>query len=58
MPDQQAGLTAPQLTLCASVPPVAALMLAEVSVQPRLIESLPQPPLLKDLFHAHSLLLN
>ena len=58
MPDQAAGSTVPQLTLCAILPPVAAQMLGDVFVQPRLIESLPQPPLLKDLFHVHSLLLN
>jgi hypothetical protein len=28
------------------------------AMQPRVLEALPLPPLLKDLFHVHSLLLN
>ena len=59
MPDGHAGSSVPQLALSAIDIPLALPMLAEMpSVQPRLLESLPLPPLLKDLFHVHSLLLN
>ncbi|HEV8292166.1 MAG TPA: hypothetical protein VGP94_09590 [Tepidisphaeraceae bacterium] len=57
MPDRQSAPVLPQLDLY-SVLPVPVVTLAEVPLQPRLLDTLPLPPLLKDLFHVHSLLLN
>jgi hypothetical protein len=58
MPDRQDGTFLPQLALCSFVPgPV--IDFADISSnQPPLLDTLPLPPLLRDLFHVHSLLLN
>jgi len=59
MPDQQAGSSIPHLAFVALAAPVTLAAPADVfATQPRLFETLPQPPLLSDLFHVHSLLLN
>ena len=59
MPDRQAGSSVPQLALSFIPTPVAILTFCDISsVQPRLLDTFPPPPLLKDLFHVHSLLLN
>jgi len=58
MPDQ-AGSSVPQLSLSSIPAPAAILAFTDISsVRPRLLETFPPPPLLKDLFHVHSLLLN
>jgi len=59
MPDRQVGSAVPQLALAAFDVPVMIAAPADIfAIQPRLLETLPQPPLLNDLFHVHSLLLN
>ena len=59
VPDRQTGSTVPQLAFVALAAPVVAAAPVDIfAMQPRALASLPQPPLLTDLFHVHSLLLN
>jgi hypothetical protein len=59
MPDRQAGSAVPQLALSFIPAPVAILTFTDISsARPQMLEAFPLPPLLKDLFHVHSLLLN
>jgi hypothetical protein len=55
MPDKHDGMSAPQSAALAIPVPVVADI---APVQPRFDQAAPLPPLLKDLFHVHSLLLN
>ena len=58
-PDRQAGSSVPQLALNAlAVPASLAAPVDILAMQPRVFEALASPPLLTDLFHVHSLLLN
>jgi hypothetical protein len=58
VPQQQAG-SLPQLDLCGTVEAASLPALMDISAaRPRLLETFALPPLLKDLFHVHSLLLN
>ena len=59
IPDQQAGSAVPQLALVALAAPVSLSATVDVfATQSHVLEALPLPPLLSDLFHVHSLLLN
>jgi len=59
MPDRHDGSSVPQLALSSIPAPVAILTFTDISaVRSQLLETFPLPPLLKDLFHVHSLLLN
>jgi len=56
MPDRQDGASVAPLIL--SVSPLVDLTIAQASLPPRLLQDFSPPPLLEDLFHVHSLLLN
>jgi len=57
-PDRQVATLASELSFFAFAAPLPILYVADNSNQPQPTELLSPPPLLTDLFHAHSLLLN
>jgi hypothetical protein len=57
MPDRHSD-AAPQMALLAIAPVTAPATADAISLHPRLLEIVQSPPLLNDLFHVHSLLLN
>jgi len=57
VPDRHTD-AAPQMALSAIAVAVLPANADMVLAQPRLLEIVESPPLLKDLFHVHSLLLN
>ncbi len=59
MPDPQSASSMAPLALCAIPASLESMAAADCSVaDPRPVDGIPPPLLLKDLFHVHSLLLN